>query len=178
MTILYIHVEKDLPKIKEDLIYTMKNILKWFRVTSLKANLGKLQFMILGNKACYKHILKINSNCVRSSDDVTLLGIMIDKNLTFKKHIANLVREAQYKLQALRRIRTFLTIEKAKILGNAFIDSQYNYVPLIWIFCRKILYSKIEKIHDRTLKVVCGIDDSNNNLLLSSNSVLIHQRYP
>ena len=46
---------------------------------------------------------------------------MIDKNLTFKKHVGNLVRKAQYKLHALRRIRKFLTIEKGKILGNAYI---------------------------------------------------------
>ena len=63
---------KDLAKIKEDLICTMKNVLKWFMLNSLKANPGKFQFMILGDKTCYKHMLKINSTCVRSSDDVTL----------------------------------------------------------------------------------------------------------
>ena len=52
---------KDLAKIKEDLICTMKNVLKWFMLNSLKANPGKFQFMILGDKTCYKHILKINS---------------------------------------------------------------------------------------------------------------------
>ena len=76
----------------------MKNVLKLFMLNSLKANPGKFQFMILGDKTRYKHILKINSICVQSSDDVTLLGVMIDKNLTFKKHIDdNLVRRAQYK---------------------------------------------------------------------------------
>ena len=133
--------------------------------------------MILGDKTCYKHILKINSTCVQSSDDVTLLGVTIDKNLTFKKHVDNLVRKAQYKLHALQRIRKFLTIEKAKILGNAFIDSQFNYAPLIWMFCRKTLYSKIEKIIHRTLKLVYGIDDSYKNLLFSSNSASIHLRH-
>ena len=83
---------------------------------------------------------------------------MIDKNLTFKKHINNLVRKAQYKLHALRRIRKHLTIEKPKILGNAFIDSQFNYAPLRWMLCRKTLYFKIEKNHQRTLKVVYGVD--------------------
>ena len=79
--------------------------------------------MILGDKTCYEHILKINLTCVQSSDDVTLLGAIIDKSLTFKKHIDNLVRKVQYKLHVLRRIRRFLTIEKAEILGNAFLDS-------------------------------------------------------
>ena len=45
------------------------------------------------------------------------------------------------------------------------------------MFCRKTLYSKIEKTHHRTLKVVYGIDDSYNKPLLSSNSVSIHQRH-
>ena len=43
------------PKIEEDLICTMKYILKWFRLNSLNANPGKFQFMILGDKTCYKH---------------------------------------------------------------------------------------------------------------------------
>ena len=51
---------KDLPKIKEDLICTMKNKLKWFRLDSLKANHGKFQFIIVGDRTSYKHIFKIN----------------------------------------------------------------------------------------------------------------------
>ena len=58
---------KDLPKIKEALIGTMKNILKRFMLNSLKANPGKLQFMILGDKTYYEHVLKINLTCVQSS---------------------------------------------------------------------------------------------------------------
>ena len=90
----------------------MKNVLKYFMLNSLKANPGKFQFMVLDVKTCYKHILKINSTCVQSGDDVILFGVMTDKNLTLKKHIDNLVRKAQYELHALRRIRKFLTIEK------------------------------------------------------------------
>ena len=78
---------KDLPKIKEDLICTMKNVLKWFRLNSPKAIPGKSLFFILGDKTCYKHILKINLTCVQSSDDVTLLGVMIDKNSYILKNI-------------------------------------------------------------------------------------------
>ena len=89
----------------------MKNILKWFRLNSLKVHPGKIQFMILGDKTCYEYILKIISTCVQSSVDVTLLGIIIQKSLTYKIHIDNLVRKAQYKLHALRGIRKFLTLE-------------------------------------------------------------------
>ena len=51
----------------------------------------------------------------------------------------------------------------------------------MWIFCRKTLYSKIEKIqtlkNSETLKEVYGKDDSYNNVLWSRSSVSIHQRH-
>ena len=168
---------KSLADIKENLVSDTKSILNWFRLNSLKANPGKFQFMILGDKSHHKHELKINSIKVEASDDVLLLGITIDKKLTFKQHVENLCRKAQYKLHALRRIRKFLTIEKAKMLGNAFIDSQFNYAPLLWMFRRKIIYSKIEKIHHRTLKVIYRSNDTYENLLLQSNAVSVHQRH-
>ena len=57
--------------------------------------------MVLDDRTCHKLILKINSTCVQSSDDVTFLGVMTDKNITFKKHIDNLVRKVHYKFHAL-----------------------------------------------------------------------------
>ena len=71
----------------------------------------------------------------------------------------------------MRRIRKFLTIEKAKTFGNAFIDSQLNDLPLLWMFCRKTLDLKIEKIHQKTLKVIYESNDAYDNLLLQSNSL-------
>ena len=53
---------------------------------------------------------------------------------------------ANQKLYALRRIRKYLNLEKAKLLYNAFIDSRFNYASVIWMFCRKKVYVKIENI--------------------------------
>ena len=80
--------------------------------------------------------------------------VITDKSLNFQKHIDNLVGKTQYKLYALRCIRKVFKVEKAKKLGNAFIDSQFNYAPLIRMVCRKTFYSKIEK---KTLKVIYGL---------------------
>ena len=48
---------------------------KHIKMVSLKANPEKFQFMILGDKTCYKHILKINLICVQPSDDAILLPV-------------------------------------------------------------------------------------------------------
>ena len=94
-------------KLRKIYFLIQKNILNWFRLKSLKANLGKFQFMILRDKPHRKHVLKLNSIKVEASDDGLLLGITIDKKITFKQHIENICRKAQYKLRALRRIKRF-----------------------------------------------------------------------
>ena len=52
---------------------------------------------------------------------------------------------ANYKVPALRRIRKYLTLEKAKLLSNAFENSKFHYAFLIWIL-------KIEK-KKKTIKL-------------------------
>ena len=64
------------------------------------------------------------------------------------------------------------------LLANAFINSQFNYVPLIWMFAYKTLINKICKIDHRTLQVV--YDDFNKSydeLVELNNDLSIHQRH-
>ena len=101
----------------------------------------------------------------------------LKKNLTFKKHISELCRRASYRLYTLRRIRKYLTIEKAKLLANTFINSQFNYAPLIWIFANKSSKDKILKIHKRTLQIVYDVyDESYENLLNRSEDISMYQK--
>ena len=65
----------------------------------------------------------INSITVKESKEVILFGITTSNKLVFKKHIENLCRTAQYKLHALTRIRKYLTLDKAILHGNTFINS-------------------------------------------------------
>ena len=37
--------------------------------------------------------------------------------------------------------RKYLTLDKAILLGNMFVNSQFNYVPPMWMLC---LYCKMK----------------------------------
>ena len=152
-------------------------MLKWFRMNSLQANPGQFQFMILGKKKRNSVKLIINTTEIEESRKVVLLGITIDNLLIFNEHIDNLCRTANYKLHALRRIRKYLSLEKAKLLCNAFINSQFNYALLVWMFCRKKQYLKIQKIHHKALKVVYNSNKNCNKLLWDNDEVSIHQSH-
>ena len=66
-------------------------------------------------------------------------------------------------------IRGNAVIDKASLLANAFIDSQFNYALLIWMFAGKTLINKICKIHHRTLEIVYA--DFNKSYELNNNSL-------
>ena len=53
--------------------------------------------------------MEINDITTKSVSYITLLGISIDSKLNFKEHINNVIEKGNYKLYALRRLRTFLT---------------------------------------------------------------------
>ena len=77
-----------------------------------------------------------------------------------------LCRRASYKLHALIRIRKYLTLEKSKLLYNAFINNQFNYASIIWMFCCKQDYLEVEKIHYKALKTVYNSNECYEELLI------------
>ena len=110
----------------ENLEHDATKLSYWFKINSMKANLEKFQFMILSKKSYQPQKLSVNTFTTDESGEAELLGMTIDKQRNFSKHIDKLCRNAQYKLHALRRIRKYLGSEKAEMLGNAFIDSQFQ----------------------------------------------------
>ena len=77
----------------------------------------------------------------------------------------------------LRIIRRYLSQNQAKRLNNAFVNSQFNYAPIIWMFCRKNQYLKIQKIHHKALTVVFNGHSGYDESLQMNNEITIHQKH-
>ena len=121
--------------------------------------------------------LKIDDEVLKCEKSVKLLGITFDNNLDFDEHVANLCKKASQKLHALTRIAPFLEMNKLRILMKAFIESQFNYCPLIWMFHSRKLNNRINKIHNRALQIAYKYYSSSfEQLLMNENSFTIHER--
>ena len=60
---------------------------------------------------------------------------------------------------------------------KAFIESQFGYCPLVWMFHSRSLNNKINRIHERALRITYNDKSSSfQNLLEKDNSVTIHHR--
>ena len=122
--------------------------------------------------------LFIDGASISCSNEVKLLGITIANQLKFKKRTDDLCKKTSPKLHALRRLRPYLTIDKAKLIANSFVDIQFIYAPLIWMFAGKTAINTICKIHYRILQVVSNnFNDSYDTLLSINNDISIHQKH-
>ena len=59
---------------------------------------------------------KLDDDIVWESNNVELLGVTIDNNIRFDKHVSNICLEANRKLSALTRVGKFVPFKKRRIL--------------------------------------------------------------
>ena len=120
---------------------------------------------------------KLERDIVWESNNVKLLGITLDSNLKFNKHVSNICSKADRKLSALTGIAKFLPFKKRRILFKAFIQSQFKYCPLVWMFHRRQINDKINKLHERALRIVYNVTvTSVDELLVEDKTFTIHHQ--
>ena len=142
----------------------------------MKLNEDKCHFIIAANTN--EHLwLKVGNELIWESSEEKLLGVTIDKNLNFNAHLSILCNKVQQKVSALARVVKFIPFEKKRILLKTFIESQFSYCPLIWMFCSRTMNRKINHIHERALRLVYNdYIKSFDELLKKDNTVSIHHR--
>ena len=70
-----------------------------------------------------------------------------------------------------------MSLDKRKMLLRAFIESQFSYCPLIWMFHSRTLNNKINRLHEKALRIVYGDYKSKfDELLEKDSSFSIHHR--
>ena len=58
-------------------------------------------------------------------------------------------------------MRNILNFEQRRIIFESFFESQFKYYPLIWMFYSRNANNKINRLHGRTLRIVCHDEISN-----------------
>ena len=100
----------------------------------------------------------------------------VDSNLKFDIHVNNLCKKTTQKLNAFARISGYMDSSKKTIM-KAFITSHFSYCPLVWMFHSRELNNKINRIHERSLRLVYSDKTSTfQELLDKDKSVSVHHK--
>ena len=150
----------------------------WFENNYMQLNESKCHFLTCGAPCTSEWLwLMVGDERIWESQSEKLLGVLVDKKLNFNMHLQNLCKKVNHKVSALARVAKYLPFQKRHIILKTFIESQFNYCPLVWMFCSKKMDNKINRIHERALRLVYrDYESSFKDLLIKDNSIPFHYR--
>ena len=165
-------VEDNIENVIASLEEATNTLFDWFDNNRLKSNPDKCHALVSTNK----HLnMKVCNYTIGNSQCEKLLGVKIDVNLNFNEHISDLCKKANRKISALASIAPFMSIEKRKVVMNAFFTTQFSYCPLVWMCHSRINNSKINMLHERCLRIIYNDKQPSLTELLNKDSyVSIH----
>ena len=140
----------------------------------LKSNAEKCHLLVSSSDAVS---LRVSEYGIKNSECEKLLGVKFDNKLTFENHITDICRKASRKIYTLARIAPYMDLSKRRMGMNAFFNSQFNYCPLIWMCHNRTTNRKINRLHERCLRIICNNEPSSfKTLSEKDSSVSLHDR--
>ena len=141
MTTPHFQQRNDINSVIKNIESNSIKLFQWLANNVVKANPEK-SHLLLSNKHNNLYAL-INSHEIANSDSEILLGITFDNELNFNVHVSNFFKKATNKLHALARVSHYVSIDKKRVIMKAFIESQFEYCPLVWMFCSRTMNARM-----------------------------------
>ena len=125
----------------------------------LSLNTVKTEFMVIGSQQKLRSIdseinIKINENEMTRVDSVKSLGVYIDKHLAWHDHIDKLCEKVASAIGALKRVRSFTTINASTQIYQSLIQPHFDYCCTVWDGLGETLSTKLQKLQNRAARVV------------------------
>ena len=143
------HINRDLESLNE-----------WLLANKLFLNVDKTKYMIIHNRGRPPDLnLNIGGALINRCNDHKFLGVHIDEQLNFKKHVDSLKSKISRNLGLMRKIKFIVPSSVLRNVYFAFINSHYTYAITTYGFSNSIQLSKLKKIIDKSLKLTLDMDN-------------------
>ena len=96
-------------------------------------NTKKTKHLLIATRRKLEHVnnptlnLHLNGNRIEAAKDEELLGLKIDKHISWHKHIEYLIGKLNSRIHLLKRAKGYLNLHCRKLLFNALIKPVFEY---------------------------------------------------
>ena len=112
----------------------IRDVSKWMFSNKLKLNTDKTEFLILRSKYRANNIsiksLRVGNDIIDESKSAKNLGVHIDNELSFERHVISICKACYMQIAAIWKIRKCIDENTAKILVNALVVSKLDYCKM------------------------------------------------
>ena len=114
----------DIQLINQMLLSNFRAVNNWFYGNFMILYPGKCHFISIGKDNCDEDVFYYDNLTLKNSNEEKILGVTIDRKLTFHQHIKKICCKAGQKLSALLRISPYLDTNKRKTIYTVMVTSQ------------------------------------------------------
>ena len=149
-----------------------KTLFQWFSDNQIKTNPDRCHFLCTSSSEVS---LTIKNQKIKNSKFEKLLGTKLESKLNFKSHIHDICLKAGQKLNPISRITPYMDFAKRCLLVNALFYSHFNDRRLVSMFHNCTNNNKINRFHERCLRLFYNDKKSSfEDLLEKDGSVSIN----
>ena len=113
--------------------------------------------------------ITVNETTLDQKDHVKLLGIHIDKNLTWSAHTEKLGRDLSRRLPLLNRLALIIPKKSLKTVFNCLIQAKIDYCLSVWGNCCSKNINLIQRIQNRSARIITS---NTRNIDIRSSDIL------
>ena len=146
---------------------------------ALSLNVARAELVIIGsrlqrlNAQCEEIDISIDDWRIRRVDHTKSLGLTINAQLSWSKHVDEICKKASSAIGALKRVRLFIPTDVAVQVYNALILTHFDYCSPVWDCMSGHLSDKLQKSQNQAAKVITKSPlDTSSNLLLATLKVI------
>ena len=118
-------------------------LLSWFDQNRLRINNDKTQALTMG-PCTYNYDIILNDVQIETQRSTKILGVTLDRMLSFKDHISGQLKKAHAQSAALRRIRRFASVEVMTGLYKSFVLPYFEYCSHLLSSLGKVQVNRFE----------------------------------
>ncbi len=123
----------------------------------LLLNSDKTEILLIGPKNSTQNLLDYNlqlDGCPVTSSTVKNLGVILDSNLSFEKHISNVTKTGFFHLRNIAKLRNMLPVSDAEKLVHAFMTSRLDYCNALLGGCPASSINKLQVVQNAAARVL------------------------
>lgn len=145
--------------------FDLNNILEISEKHCLLLNTSKSMAMIFGKRKLvnkfldiHKYSILLNKDIINFDDNVRNLGLTMDCNLRFSRHISNCLCKAYSHLRQLYQCKDYLNRKNRTMLCESLVMSSFNFCDVVYGPC--LLYSdrqRIQRLQNSCLRFIHGV---------------------
>ena len=148
----------NLKMLEENVNSDLQHVCCWLQANKLSLNAVKCKYMIIGSQYNLSHMnyipdINILGHKIERVFYVDQLGVTIDDQLKWDKHVDKLCKKLSSALFSMKQVK-FLPIASRLTLYRSLVETRLRYCNVVWGNCGTTLINKLQHLQNRAIEII------------------------